>query len=453
MKQKIFFYFLLAQYFIIINCLSAYSFNNYYNNKKYKIIILELNNDIDFFSLQNAKKTFLKAREKNADIIFLKINISGGNVEFSDSISNLILQSKIPVYGFIDNQSISSGTMIALSCKKLYIKPEAKIGGIIKFDNKKLLLSPKFQLYNHYQLKTIANIKNTNFQITDHTIDSLSLLNGQNISQNPLILSASEAHALHLCEDYSENLSQVIKLAGINKYSIIKQPISLFEQFIVFFTNPIVSGILIILIVGGLYFEMQSPEFGFPLISAIIAASLYFTSLYIEGSASYWEILLFIFGIILLSLEVFANPGFGISGIAGILLIASGFYLSLVNNSFYDFSQSSHYLILQSSFIVIGAMIISVVGSFYLSKKISTTNLFKYLTFKIIQQNDQASETSSLDILIGKTGKTHTILHPTGKIIIGGKIYEATTDEALIKKDEKILVTKAETSRLFVKKL
>ncbi|HNY07550.1 MAG TPA: NfeD family protein, partial [Bacteroidales bacterium] len=217
---------------------------------------------------------------------------------------------------------------------------------------------------------------------------------------------------------------------------------------------PVVCGILIIIIVGGLYFEMESPEFGFPLFASIISASIYFTSLYIEGSASYWEIFVFIGGIILLSLEVFANPGFGISGIAGIILIGLGFFLCLLNNHFYDFSKTSHYLIFQSLTVVICSMIFSVIGSFYLSKKIHTyPNLLKYFSFKIIQKRNNSSSKESLNLLIGKSGIAYTKLYPTGKIIIGKEIYEATSEVPVIEKNEKILVTKIETSQLYVKKL
>ena len=85
-------------------------------------------------------------------------------------------------------------------------------------------------------------------------------------------------------------------------------------------TNPALQAILIMIIVAGIYFELQSPGIGFPTIAAITAAFLYFTPLYLDGFVQNWEIIVFLLGILLIVLEVFVFPGFGISGILGILL-------------------------------------------------------------------------------------------------------------------------------------
>lgn len=437
MKRKILNYFFVTLFLILISCFTVYS-QNYYHGNKCRVIVFELNDKIDLAALKNIETLFTYAQIQNVDIILLDINANGGLTKTSDSISNLILQSKIPVYAFINDQAVSAGATIALSCKRLYMKPYAQIGGDFMIDRNKRNLSIKFQLYQDY----LSTAKNSKFQ-------------KQNLaSAKPILLSASEAYANHLSEGCANNIPQVLELAGINNYKIIRQHISLFNQIIGFLTNPVVCGILIIIIVGGLYFEMESPEFGFPLFASIISASIYFTSLYIEGSASYWEIFVFIGGIILLSLEVFANPGFGISGIAGIILIGLGFFLCLLNNHFYDFSKTSHYLIFQSLTVVICSMIFSVIGSFYLSKKIHTyPNLLKYFSFKIIQKRNNSSSKEPLNLLIGKSGIAYTKLYPTGKIIIGKEIYEATSEVPVIEKNEKILVTKIETSQLYVKKL
>ena len=75
--------------------------------------------------------------------------------------------------------------------------------------------------------------------------------------------------------------------------------------------NPIFQSILIIIIIGGIYFEMQTPGLGFPSAASLLAAILYFAPLYIDGLAANWEILAFIIGILLLAVEIFIIPGSG----------------------------------------------------------------------------------------------------------------------------------------------
>ena len=85
-------------------------------------------------------------------------------------------------------------------------------------------------------------------------------------------------------------------------------------------------------IFGGIYFELQSPGVGFPLAAAILAATIYFAPLYLEGIAENWEIALFIVGIILIGVEIFALPGFGVAGISGLFLAVTGLSLAMVDN-------------------------------------------------------------------------------------------------------------------------
>ena len=99
------------------------------------------------------------------------------------------------------------------------------------------------------------------------------------------------------------------------------------DKIVGFLSSPGFQGVLIMFIIGVLYFELQSPGIGFPFIIAVGAALLYFAPLYIEGLANHWEILIFIAGVILIGVEIFVVPGFGVAGISGIALLITGLAL------------------------------------------------------------------------------------------------------------------------------
>ncbi len=95
---------------------------------------------------------------------------------------------------------------------------------------------------------------------------------------------------------------------------------------------------LIMFIIGGIYFELQSPGVGFPSAMAITAALLYFTPpLYLTGYAQNWEVLLFVLGLIFIVFEIFVIPGFGVTGILGILFVISALVLALIGNVRFNF--------------------------------------------------------------------------------------------------------------------
>jgi len=111
-----------------------------------------------------------------------------------------------------------------------------------------------------------------------------------------LTFTAEEAIQNGYCEGLVKNAADIMKRAGIENYEIVEYNPSILDNFINFLLNPIVHSLLIMLIIGGIYFELQTPGIGFPLAAAIFGAVLYFAPLYLEGLAENWEILIFILG-------------------------------------------------------------------------------------------------------------------------------------------------------------
>lgn len=66
---------------------------------------------------------------------------------------------------------------------------------------------------------------------------------------------------------------------------------------------------------------------------AILGAVLYFAPLYAEGLAAHWELLLFLTGIVLIILEIFVTPGFGVLGILGIVAMITGLAFALIDTA------------------------------------------------------------------------------------------------------------------------
>ena len=96
--------------------------------------------------------------------------------------------------------------------------------------------------------------------------------------------------------------------------------------------SPVLQGIFLMMIIGGIYFEVQSPGLGLPSIIAILGAVLYFSPLYIHGLAMNWEIVMFVIGLILLGVEIFVTPGFGVAGIIGAILSLGALIFAMVDN-------------------------------------------------------------------------------------------------------------------------
>ncbi|HBG86677.1 MAG TPA: hypothetical protein DDW62_03915 [Marinilabiliaceae bacterium] len=224
-----------------------------------------------------------------------------------------------------------------------------------------------------------------------------------------------------------------------------------------FLTSPLLSGLLILIIIGGIYFEMQSPGVGFPLIIAIIAAVLYFAPLYLDGLAANWEIALFVLGLGLIILEIFAFPGFGVAGISGIILAVTGLTLSLVGNVAFDFSGVHPGDFLTSLLTVILGMSGGIVLTIYLSNKLigRQKGPFSRLALNTSQDIDKGyiSVDSGIALMVGKTGVASTDLRPSGIIVIDDELYDARAIEGYIEKGEAVKAISYKSGQLNVRRI
>jgi membrane-bound serine protease (ClpP class) len=287
-------------------------------------------------------------------------------------------------------------------------------------------------------------------------VDPRTFIAGINDTGKVLTLTTDEAIKYGYCEGEAENIPEVLKLAGIEKSKTVEFKVSSLEAVIGFFMNPIVQSILIMLIVAGVYFELQHPGIGLPLFLALSAAALYFAPLYLEGLAQNWEIILFIIGLILLALEIFVIPGFGVAGISGIALIITGLALSMVDNVNFRFDKEHVVPVLQSLLMVVFSALFSAVLSIFLSSILlsSARSPLRGLVLSTTQQIKEGyiSVEPEYASHIGEKGTTLTILRPAGKIIINDKVYDAKCETGYIEKNVEVIVSGFDAGQLCVRK-
>ena len=293
------------------------------------------------------KKSFEEAMAMDADVILIHMNTYGGLLDAADSIRTIILNSTIPVYVYIDNNAASAGALIAIACDSIYMRPGASIGAATVVNQQGEQVPDKYQSFMRGMMRSTAESHGKDTIITGNDtiirwhrdpaiaeamVDPRLYVEGIIDTGQVLTLTADEAIQYHFCEGKAESVEEAISSAGIKNYEIHAFKKSTMDKIIGLLLNPIVSGLLIMMIVGGIYFELQSPGIGFPLAAAITAAVLYFAPLYLEGLAENWEVILFVVGILLIALEIFIIPGFGVAGVSGVLLVIVGLTLSLVDS-------------------------------------------------------------------------------------------------------------------------
>lgn len=418
---------------------------------------------------RQTQQAFEAADTLGADVFLIHMNTYGGTVLDADSIRTKILQSTIPVYVFIDNNAASAGALISIACDSIYMRPGGSIGAATVVNQTGQAMPDKYQSYMRSTMRATAEAKGKkivivgndtiqqwrrNPKIAEAMVDPSVFIEGIIDTGKVLTFTSGEAIENGFCEGVAENIPEMLRKVGIEEYRIVEYKPSFIEKIIGFLVHPVVSGLLIMGIIGGIYFEMQTPGIGFPIGVAILAAVLYFAPLYLEGLAANWEILVFLIGLILIAVEIFVIPGFGVAGISGILLVFIGLVLSLIGNVDFDFSPVDTDKLGVAIMTVVFGLFGGFILALYLGNKLFTakSGVFKNLSLNTVQNISEGylNVESSFLNLKGKTGTAQTVLRPGGKVLIDGEVYDAMAETGFIDRGEDIIVVKVGTSQLYV---
>ncbi len=423
-------------------------------DKTFLVYKYDIKDNIGPPSLHRTKRAFEAADSLDADFILVHLNTYGGLVETADSIRTRFMQSRIPVIVFIDNNAASAGALISISADRIYMRPGGNMGAATVVDQTGEVVPDKFQSYMRATMRSTAEAKGRDPDIAQAMVDPSIEIEGVTEEGKVLTFTSSEAIQWGFAEGMADNIDQVLQTAGIENYEIVEQQLTFADRIIQFLINPVVSGLLIMVILGGIYFELQSPGIGFPILAAVTAALLYFAPLYIEGLASHYEIILFILGLLLIAVELFAIPGFGVTGALGVIFTLSGLALAMVGNVGFDFTGVPATDVFMAFMIVIIAFFLSLVLSFYLGKQLFTTTRFGELALDTVQNTSEGYSSANVTMksMVGREGEAFTMLRPSGKVEIDDDIYDATALTGFIDKGEKIKVVKHETSQVYVVK-
>lgn len=396
-----------------------------------------------------------EADSLHADVILLRLNTYGGAVDVADKMRSRLLESKPETIVYIYNNAASAGALISISCDSIYMKNEATIGAATVVDQSGAPATDKYQSYFRGKFRATAEKQGRNPEIAEAMVDQDIAIPGIIDSGKILTFTATEALKYDFCDGIVNNEKEALAMAGYENYELVEYKTSALDKIIGFFSSPMLSGLLLSVIFLGIFFELQTPGIGFPLIAAILAAVLYFVPLWLDGLAENWEILIFVIGIILIMLELFIIPGFGIAGISGIILTFSGLLLSLINNVQFDFSMTGSGDVSQALIILISSLLLTSLGVYYLSSRFFKSPLLGKLIFHDTQQSKEGYD---VDLykgmkLEGKTAIVVTDLHPSGKIELEEERYDAHSAGEFIARGKKVIILKASGTNLLVEEI
>lgn len=401
------------------------------------VVVVEITGTIDQGTVEILKESMRLAESKNSEAIILLLDTPGGGLSETFEIAELINESKIPVVGYVypsGSAAWSAGTFILMSTHIAAMADHTIIGSCqpveVSITGTKMINDSKTINALTSWMKERANMYGRNTTIAKRFItENLNINETLALKYGAIDFSAPSVGQLlqdingTVVKTNSGDVTLNTRYAKQIKY----EP-SLGIQLMKFFSNPALTSILLLLGVFAIIFGISAPGFGAE-VFGVIAVLL---ALVGSGfSISALALIFIVVGFILLIIEIFAIPGFGVVGIGGIisLIIGSAFLIPDYHNRNWLVSMD-----------VIGETITVVIVIVIL-----IALFFAFMLYKVLEARRKRV---AIGLFSGETAKTVDRITPDkpGYVRYKGELWQATSDTTIEPNTKVIIIEKNETT-------
>ncbi len=413
-----------------------------------------------------------RAKEEGAKGIIFDLNTPGGLAFPTKELMTKISEVGIPTVSFVNPDAISAGSFIAVSTDRIYMKPGGLIGssGIVNSMGTEIdpVMRAKLESYFGAHLRYIAEKKGHRLEVIeammvlsdeDRQIGDVTVKAGELLNLNSIDATKMLDDGPLLAEAEVEDLEGVLKMEGWDQDELVTAEPTGFEKLAWWIASY--SGILIMIGLGGGYFELKTPGFGIGGIVCLSAFGIFFFGNYMAGNMAGYELAaLFILGIILIAVEAFVIPGFGVAGITGFLLIIGALAFSMLDGmewQKYQWGGADGGDLMDAFERPALNLALGIFGSLaFLFAMLKFLPQLKFIENTMLPGSlarGNGSEDQSKAKLVGVSGVATTNLRPNGKAEIDGKVFEVLAEGEFVDKGEAIRVVSSDGMGVAVKRI
>lgn len=432
MKLNFYFFILFLLLFFSNACNASESSN---------VLLVEINGTINQSTVEILKESLQQAKNEDSEAIILLLNTPGGGLSETFEIAEMINTSEIPVVGFVyptGSAAWSAGTFILISTHIAAMSDYCVIGSAqpveITIEGTKLVNDSKTINALVKWIETRAEMYGRNQTIAGKFVTENLGLNSTMAKEYGVIEFVSSSIE-KLLSDINGTVVNTAKgkviIDTVNAKQIKYSP-SLGIMIMKFFSNPFLTSILLMIGIFALIFGISSPGYGAEIFGVIAIL------LSIAGSGftiSTLSIIFLIIGSLLLIIEIFVTPGFGVIGIGGIILLIIGSIFLIPNYSTKEWAISMDWI---NDLIILLIVVVVFIAIF-----------FAFILYKIIQAKKKKAYVGTF---IGEEAKTIDKISPNtpGYVRFKGEYWKATS-ETTIEPNTKVIIIGKDESTLKVK--
>lgn len=482
-------------------------------DKVTRAFVIPIHGPITKTLYQSVRRKVAQCKAKGAELVIFDMNTPGGAGNAMRKIVSLLRNQMQGIYrvAYVNREAYSAGAIISLACHEIVMAPRGVIGDAMPIivtpqggltplpkDERAKIESPILAEvrdlagdngYSEILCQGMVTVKIEVWLIRNRRTRELRVVDAAvwrlKVHGAPAAGGMSTTAPVESPWQYLHTIDREDKLVTMNTreavrfgfvryvfptindltehYAVVSQLTVLgdtwSEKLVATLTSPMVQGVLMFLGILAIYMELQAPGLGLAGGAAVVCFAILFGSHYLIGLAAWWEIALFVLGLLLIGLEIFVIPGFGVAGISGIICCVIGLLAIFVANAPDKLpipSGALDWSLFQSGVLsLVCAAVLAVVGGAVMMRylpKIPWASRLILAPVDAPPAEPVRDESPIRGVSVGDRGLVETICRPVGKVRFGDSLLDATTEGGAIEPGVQVRVVRHSGNRLVVEK-
>ena len=447
--------------------------------------ILKIDGAISQRTLQAVQRRLQDAEKQGSTLLFVEVDSMSGDLVAASSLMNMLDRWPGRKVAWVPNNVTGPATLLLFGCDELVVGPQAVIGDFVlegtDGSSAASLAEGAVEAARESKLpeaivRGIVNRDEAVWEVRNKENASLRAFRTEteltaegeatpwekvrSVKERGSVMKVEggeQARALDLAVAVVDSQSKLLSTYAIEGPVPVLQP-TWVDDLVNGLTSPGATVFLIAVGLTCLYLEFQMAGFGVAGLLSALCFVLFFWSRFLSETANSLEIVMFLMGLVLVSLEIFVFPGFGIAGITGVLLIFAS--IILASQSFpWPTTESETRILMANMVHLFLSMAIFIGGAVVIARFFPSLPMFNRMVLpppgsaadQAFNEDGEELPLTPYDDLLGDVGVTMSPLRPVGRMKLGNRYFDVITNGEFVEPGRRVEVVEVHPNRIVVR--
>jgi membrane-bound serine protease (ClpP class) len=423
------------------------------------VYVLPIRGDIASPMVFLVRRGVKEAMQANAQALVIDLETNGGRFNSTKEIIDILDEFGGLTVTFVNRDAYSAGAFIAVATQKIYMAPQSVIGAAAPImmtpggggaENLPATVEAKMTSAVAARVRASAEKNGHNVEVIEAMINRTKELeiDGVVLNKEGQILTLTNVEAER---EYGDPPQPLLSMGTVKDIEALLEELGLSDSRMVRIIPTgveklaswinLISPVLLIIGIVGIYIEIKTPGFGLPGIVGMIAFAIYFLGGYVAGLSGMEWLIVFIVGLALVALELFVFPGTVLVGLAGAVVMLIALVMAMVDvypgGPLLPSPAQLRVPVTQVGLAIVGAAVAVALLTLYLPKTTLYGRMVSLAASGVTSVADQAQRQAAM---LGQVGLTISALRPGGKARFGNQILDVISQGDLVDKGRKVRI-------------